>query len=396
MAGIIDMGGNRISTLGSPIVSDDATPRSYVDAQDALYLPLAGGTMSGPINMGGQAITGLPTPSVSNEATNKSYVDGEIGNLASVYLALAGGTMTGNIDMGLRSITNIAFLKSNPGGVVTLEGQDAASGVWLAVNGAAKLTIDDTNVNIQVPMNMNSQGMFNVTQITAPAGADLLISAFAPNKLALAGLIQEGTVWANAAASGVIQRWNGDGNTDASRRYEWRRSTDFSELELHAITSASADYKVIKFSSDNAGTVVIGQDTQVGQLAHKSSFQETSINVNFSVDDAPTTGTAVNTTLVNVGTNGFWGGTRWRVHRFTSARKYKSNIQLAPQLADLALEPVTFHHDGDDKDYIGFIADDIPIEEAIVRNDGEVENYDINAVVAILAAKVNRLEDANA
>ena len=80
--------------------------------------------------------------------------------------------------------------------------------------------------------------------------------------------------------------------------------------------------------------------------------------------------------------------------RSTSARKYKSDIQPAPQLADLTLVPVTFHHDGDDKDYIGFIADDMPIEEAIVRHDDEVENYDLRAVVAILAAKVNRMENA--
>ena len=78
--------------------------------------------------------------------------------------------------------------------------------------------------------------------------------------------------------------------------------------------------------------------------------------------------------------------------RSTSARKYKSDIRSAPELADLSLDPVRFHHDGDDQDYIGFIADDIPDPDAIVTVDGEVENYDLRAVVAILAAKVNRLE----
>ena len=78
--------------------------------------------------------------------------------------------------------------------------------------------------------------------------------------------------------------------------------------------------------------------------------------------------------------------------RSTSARKYKSDIRSAPELADLSLDPVRFHHDGDDQDYIGIIADDIPDPASIVTVDGEVENYDLRAVVAILAAKVNRLE----
>lgn len=83
-----------------------------------------------------------------------------------------------------------------------------------------------------------------------------------------------------------------------------------------------------------------------------------------------------------------------RMWRGTSARKDKSNIASAAHLADLTLEPVTFDHNAGGS-FIGFIADDMPIEEAIVRDlDGAVENYDVRAVVAILAAKVARLESA--
>jgi len=78
----------------------------------------------------------------------------------------------------------------------------------------------------------------------------------------------------------------------------------------------------------------------------------------------------------------------------TSARKYKTNIESAPQLADLVLNPVTFHRDDDDMDFIGFIADEVAEQDvrAGIFNDDEIENYDLRAVVAILAAKVNRLE----
>ena len=109
----------------------------------------------------------------------------------------------------------------------------------------------------------------------------------------------------------------------------------------------------------------------------------------FSIEDPGTTGDAAN---ANFAFNGITGLELLRIS--TSARKYKSNIAADPTLADLILEPVRFHHDGNDKDYIGFIADDMPDEAAIMRTEGEVENYDLRAVVAILAAKVNRMEGA--
>ena len=98
-----------------------------------------------------------------------------------------------------------------------------------------------------------------------------------------------------------------------------------------------------------------------------------------------TTGVAVNCTVDSGGI----------IRRFTSALKYKSNVvELDATYADKTLRPVSFHHEGDDGDYIGFIADDVAVldERAATFHDGEVENYDIRAVVAILAAKVNRLE----
>ena len=99
-----------------------------------------------------------------------------------------------------------------------------------------------------------------------------------------------------------------------------------------------------------------------------------------------TTGSAANVTVVNA--NGL-------LERSTSARRYKTDIEDADDLADLELHPVRFLHIGDGRNYLGFIADDIAEQDelaAVYNDDGEVENYDLRAVVAILAAKVNRLE----
>jgi len=72
MSGAIAMGTNKITGLGTPTVSTDASTKAYADTM----LPLAGGTMSGAIAMGTNKITGMGTPTVSTDAATKGYVDG--------------------------------------------------------------------------------------------------------------------------------------------------------------------------------------------------------------------------------------------------------------------------------------------------------------------------------
>lgn len=85
-----------------------------------------------------------------------------------------------------------------------------------------------------------------------------------------------------------------------------------------------------------------------------------------------------------------------RVYESTSSSRFKSYIADAPELAELELRPVTFHRDDDDADFIGFIAEDLADQdERIVQRDadGEVHDFDVQSVVAILAAKVNDLAE---
>ena len=66
-------------------------------------------------------------------------------------------------------------------------------------------------------------------------------------------------------------------------------------------------------------------------------------------------------------------------------------------ISGIELRPVTFTHDGDGRDYIGFIADDLADQDPRMGQygeDGLIENYDLRAVVAVLAAKVARLENS--
>jgi hypothetical protein len=102
-----------------------------------------------------------------------------------------------------------------------------------------------------------------------------------------------------------------------------------------------------------------------------------------------TTGAAAN--LVQGGAAGSFN----YIERSTSALKYKSKVKPAPQLANIELIP-TLHYRKDDKRYrYGLIADWIAKQDPLLATfseDGEVENYDDRAVIAVLAAKVNRLE----
>jgi hypothetical protein len=80
-------------------LGDDAAFSTTVTNSIAAKLPLAGGTMSGAIAMGTNKITGLGTPTTSTDASTKAYVD--------TMLPLAGGTMSGAIAMGTNKITGV-------------------------------------------------------------------------------------------------------------------------------------------------------------------------------------------------------------------------------------------------------------------------------------------------
>lgn len=103
-----------------------------------------------------------------------------------------------------------------------------------------------------------------------------------------------------------------------------------------------------------------------------------------------TTGTAANATWIVV------SGSIYQVRRNTSARKYKSRItHNVDYLADVELQPAKFYRKDDKRWMFGLIADDLAEQQPLLGlygGDDEVENFDDRGVLAVLAAKVNRLE----
>ena len=102
-----------------------------------------------------------------------------------------------------------------------------------------------------------------------------------------------------------------------------------------------------------------------------------------------TTGTAANATWIVA------SGSIYKLQRSTSAAKYKTDVRHADDLADLDIRPRRYWSLLDETEQVGFIADEVAAvlpEAAVYGADGEIENYDTRAVIAVLAAKVDRLE----
>lgn len=94
MTGDLDMTGNQIENLGTPIANTDATTKDYVDTNLAGKLDTSGGTMTGPINMGNNAITVLSSPSASSDAANKGYVDTALAGKQNTVATTTGVSIT--------------------------------------------------------------------------------------------------------------------------------------------------------------------------------------------------------------------------------------------------------------------------------------------------------------
>ncbi len=77
--GAFKAGGNKISNLADAVSAQDAVTLSQTNTALSGKLDLSGGTMSGAIDMGGAKITSLGSPDNITDAATKGYVDSYVG-----------------------------------------------------------------------------------------------------------------------------------------------------------------------------------------------------------------------------------------------------------------------------------------------------------------------------
>lgn len=83
------------------------------------------------------------------------------------------------------------------------------------------------------------------------------------------------------------------------------------------------------------------------------------------------------------------------IRRSTSALKHKTKLTKADHLADIDLQPMKFYRKDDKRYMYGFIADWLGEQDKLLgeyNDEGEIENFDTRAIMAVMAAKINRLE----
>lgn len=95
--GDVDMYGNNLSNLTTPVLDSDAATKAYADSVAVGGgLPITGGEMKGQIDVGGFTVVNSTTPTNDTDLATKDYVDSNSGS----GLPTTGGTMSGQIDFG--------------------------------------------------------------------------------------------------------------------------------------------------------------------------------------------------------------------------------------------------------------------------------------------------------
>ena len=95
-------------------------------------------------------------------------------------------------------------------------------------------------------INMGGNDITEVSQLIGVSGG-----------LAVSNLdtINPGSRILNATAGNVIVRWNGDGNGDGNRHFEWRRSASFGVLELYGIAANGTATLAMSIADSGAVTI---------------------------------------------------------------------------------------------------------------------------------------------
>ena len=233
------------------------------------YLPLAGGTMSGAINMGSQKITSLGTPTANADGSTKLYVDTWTNVIETVTYVGGAVTSINNLNSGSTTANRIVVSASVAvGGYLTLTGIVAPtlSNKLLIVTNACSvpmiLSPQDTNSTaanrFSTYINANAFGSADMT--LAPSDSALLF--YSSSRWQFLGRIQSGNHNLVSTTSGGI-------SVDATfclrpgGPFEYVTAAAFNFYAIPAI-STDTSTPVIELFNKTGGSVTIYYDSAPG------------------------------------------------------------------------------------------------------------------------------------
>jgi hypothetical protein len=158
----------------------------------SVYLALAGGTMTGAIAMGTNKITGLGTPTSSQDATTKTYVDNLViapSNLTGVITSVGAATsIASQTGTGTKFVVDTSPTIATP----TFTGNTTASTINSTTIPSSKTLVATDSTTYVVPSQTSHSGKFLTTDGTTSSWA--VVDAL-PNQVGNAGkfLTTDGT-----------------------------------------------------------------------------------------------------------------------------------------------------------------------------------------------------------
>lgn len=158
MSGFLDMSGNSIFGLPTPVDFSEATNKGYVDSALNLKLNKSGGTLTGSIDAGGYFITNVHAPITPNDVIPKSYYDAGI----DLKVNKSGDTLTGNLNMSGYNVNGLPTVFSG------LSGNSSALSYGLFSNLLADFALTVVNKTGDTMSGELNMGGNKVTNIGTP------------------------------------------------------------------------------------------------------------------------------------------------------------------------------------------------------------------------------------